>query len=271
MPFATDFQYGGNPYLGLGVILLILFIFVYKTANRGKQNWKEFLKEGLTPYILGIILFFLLLSLSPTITFNQYKIFSYPIFILIEGIWSIFRSTDRFTWPIVYIVIAICIWWTITRFSVKKSIFVLCAVLLIQWVDLEPWLISKGDTFKTRVTWQTGLPSSAWKNLANDYKHILFAGGGTRINSFLDLAANNKMTVSDAYLARNNRIKIDENIENELAYLLNNGPRDDIIYIFRNEEQAFLYKESGIHFFSIDGLLIGINSNKVYLDNYEYN
>jgi hypothetical protein len=270
MPQATTFQYEGNSYLGLGMILFILFILVYKTAYRGRQNWMEFLKRGSNPYILGIMLFFLLFSLSPVITFNQYKLFTYPMFLPIEHLWSIFRSTGRFTWPIIYIITTICVWWTITRFSAKKSVLILCVLLLIQCSDLGTWFVNKGNTFKTRVTWRTELASPAWDNLANDYKHIFYAGDDIKGYSFLDLAGNNKMTVNDAYLARSNANKITENKQKELSYLADNGPRDDTIYVFQDEEQALLFRGNSIHLFIIDEVLIGINSEKVYLDNYEF-
>jgi hypothetical protein len=271
MPFATEMQKGGNPYLGLGMILLAVFIFGYITAKHGWQNWREILKKGLNPYIVGVVLFFLIFSVSPVITLNENKLVTYPMLYPIERIWSIFRATDRFTWPILYIIISISIWWMITRFSIKKSILMLCAVLLIQWADIGPWYVNKGNIFKTRVTWQTELPSPAWNNLVNDYEHIFIAGNAPKMNSFLALAAKNKVTVNDTYLSRSNTIKVNENKKNELSFLMDNGPRDDTIYVFWDEEQAFMYRESGIHLFVIDGVHIGINSNKVYLDNYEYN
>jgi hypothetical protein len=278
MPLATNYQYEGNSYLGLGIILILFVILIFTLHQKNKKEVILSMKTGLNPYIFGIILFFLLFSLSPSITFNQYKLFTYPMFNPVERMWSIFRSTGRFTWSIIYIIITICIWWIITRFSVKKSLLVLCAILLIQWADLIPWFINKGDRFNTRVTYQSKLVSPAWNKLANEYKHIFFmddlsfltASEKMKLYSFLDLSGNNKMTVNDAYLARNNYYKINENRHKEFMYLVNNGPRNKTLYIFKDEEQALLFKESGINYYIIDEIIIGIDSKKEYLDDYEF-
>jgi hypothetical protein len=274
MPLATGGQqYEGYAYLGLGMIFFIMFIIFRKIGQKNKLKTVTIPQTELFPSILGIILVFLLFSLSPTITFNQYKLFTYPVVQPFERLWSIFRATGRMTWVIIYIMVTICLWWLCTHFSMKKAIILLSVFLLIQWTDLKPWFVSKGNSFKTRVIWQTELSSPVWANLANDYKHIFFMGDYTRkrLNSFLDFAANNKMTVNDAYLARTNPDKIHKNKQNEMAYLTNNEPRDDTIYIFQDEEQASLFREVGksIHFFLVDDVFIGINSRKTYLDNYE--
>jgi hypothetical protein len=273
MPVATEGQYEGYAYLGLGMILFIMFIIFHKIGQKNKLKTVTIPQTELFPYILGIVLVFLLFSLSPTITFNQYKLFTYPVVQPFERLWSIFRATGRMTWVSIYIMVTICFWWLCTQFSRKKAIILLSVFLLIQWTDLKPWFVSKGNSFKARVIWQTELSSPVWTNLANDYKHIFFMGDYTRkeLNSFLDFAANNKMTVNDTYLARTNSNKIHKNKQNEMVYLTNNEPRDDTIYIFQDEEQASLFREVGksIHFFLVDDVFIGINSRKTYLDNYE--
>jgi hypothetical protein len=281
MSVATDGQYEGYAYLGLGMISFIMFIIFYEIGRMNKLKTVTISETKLFPYILGIVLVFLLFALSPTITFYRYKLFAYHVIWPFERLWGIFRATGRMTWVIIYIIVTICLWWLCTQFSRKKAIILLSVYLLIQWADLKPWFVNKGDGFKTRVTWQTKLSSPAWDNLANDYQHIFFLGNPLIVNGhftiensfyFLDLAANNKMTVNDAYLARTNSDKIHKNKQNEMAYLTNNEPRDDTIYIFQDEEQASLFSEAGkgVCFFRIDDEFIGINSKKTYLDNYEF-
>ncbi|MDR2730793.1 MAG: DUF6311 domain-containing protein [Treponema sp.] len=268
MPLATDGQHEGNAYLGLGIILLAAAV-IFQLYQKNKFYFKTVKKQIVFP-VLGIVLSFIVFSLSPTITFNQYKLFTYPVLWPVEYLWSIFRSTGRMTWPVIYIIITVCIWWAIKQFSVKKSVLLLSVFLLIQWFDLKPWFVSKGNEYKTKVTWQTELSSPVWDKLAYEYKHIFFMGGYTRLYSFLDLAGNHKITVNDAYLARKNQRIINDNKQKEAVYLINNGPRDDTIYVFQDKEQASLFKEAGIHFFIVDDVIIGINSKKTYLDNYGF-
>jgi hypothetical protein len=55
-----------------------------------------------------------------------------------------------------------------------------------------------------------------------------------------------------------------------LHILINDGSRDDTIYVFQDKEQASLFKETSIHFFIIDDIIIGIDSKRTYFDNYRF-
>jgi hypothetical protein len=258
----------GFSYLGFGVILFVVVI-IFQLYQRKKHGLPIVEKEKVLP-IVGIVLSFLLFSLSPTITFNQYKLVTYPVLWPIERLWSIFRSTGRMTWPVIYIIMTVCIWWAIKQFSVKKSVLLLSIILLIQWVDLKPWFTNKGNGYKTKVTWQTELSSPVWENMANEYKHIFFMGDYVKLNSFLDLAGNHKITVNDAYLARPNSKTINDNKQREAEHLISSGTRDDTIYVFQDIESASKFKGAGINIFIIDEVIIGIDSKKTYLDNYRF-
>ena len=271
MPLATNGQFEGNAYLGLGIILAIIGISIWIVICMIKKNNKSDLKANskikIYPFVIGIIVFFLLFSLSPTITLNQHTLFTYPVPGFIKSLWSIFRATGRMTWPIVYIVTTICLWWIINRFSKKISIAILCALLLIQCLDLWPSFTNKGIFFKTEHKFQSELYSPVWKNIANDHKHIFFVDDSfimkDSLFSFLDLAANNNMTVNNAYLARTNSVLIKENREKRSSYLMSNT-----VYIFPDERLAFSFIESGMNFYRIDGIVIGIHSNMEYLKSY---
>jgi hypothetical protein len=265
---ATSFPHEGFSYLGLGIILFVVGI-IFQLCQRKKSDLPIVKKEKVFP-VFGIVLSFLLFSLSPTITFNQYKLLTYPVLLPVEYLWSIFRSTGRMTWPIIYIIITACIWWAIKQFSAKKAVLFLSIFLLIQWFDLKPWFISKGNNYKTKVIWQTELSSPVWNNLANEYKHIFFIDDSRFKNGkwippeegfypFLDLAGNHKITVNDAYLARTNSKMINDNKQKEAEHLINSGPRDDTVYVFQDIESASKFKETGINIFIIDDVIIGIN------------
>jgi hypothetical protein len=266
MPLATEGQYEGYAYLGLGIILLAVVV-IFQYIEKKEPDLAAIKKRSILP-IIGIVLSFLLFSLSPTITFNQYKLFAYPLIKPIEHLWTMFRNTGRMTWPIVYIIMTVCIWRTITQFSVKKSVLILGIFLLIQWIDLEPWFVSKGNAYKTKVTWQSELPSPVWNDLANKYKHIFFMGDyasfwNYKFLSFMDLAGTHRMTINDAYMARKNTEMINDNKQKEAEYLLKNGPKNDTIYVFQDIDHASLYKNTGIYLYSIDGVIIGIDSKQI--------
>jgi hypothetical protein len=268
MPLASDWQDEGNAYLGLGIILFATVV-LSQLCKKNKFNLETLKKQTVFP-IMGIGLSFFLFSLSPTITFNQYKLFTYPVIPPLYRLCIIFRSTGRMTWPIIYMIITGCTYWVIKCVPKKISILLLCMLFLIQWVDLKPWFSGRGDRFKTRVTWQSELSSPEWNNLANEYKHIHFyAGFWKRTNlgfSFLNLAADHGITVNDAYLARSNDKRINDNRQSEIAYLKNNGPRDDTIYVFENESEALStldFSPKNIRFYTLNGVTIGLSEKKL--------
>ncbi|MCL2214717.1 MAG: DUF6311 domain-containing protein [Treponema sp.] len=270
MPLADHFQYEGNSYLGLGIIIVVIGV-IFQLFQKNNISFQIIKKHKLTPYIFGIVISFLLFSLSPSITLNQYRLITYPVLYPIEYLWSIFRSTGRFTWPIVYIIMIICFWWITKQFSKKLTIIILSVLLIIQWVDLKPYFIAKGNIFKSRVAWQTELPSAEWMNLAKDYKSIFFIDSYIKLNSFLDLAANYKMTVNDAYLARTNSRLTDETKTRVLSDLINGESRDDTIYVFMNESSlAPFMLDTVLHFYYIDNVVIGVNTQETYLEEYSY-
>ncbi|MCL1993584.1 MAG: DUF6311 domain-containing protein [Spirochaetes bacterium] len=270
MPTAAGFQFEGNSYLGLGLILFIVVIIGHtiKTGNGSRPCGGAQSHGAKKTYILGLAVLFLLFSLSPVITFNQYHLFTYPLPPPIGRIWSIFRSTGRYTWPIIYIAITACVWWAVTRFSAKKSLLILSIFLFFQLADLHSPFAGIGNRFRTRVTWQTELPSSAWAYLALEHDHIFFMRDYLRINSFLDLAANHGITVNDAYFARENTYLISANKEREAEHLLNNGPRAGLLYVFMDLEHAYLFRETGLNFFRIDNVVIGTSAERQWLDAY---
>ena len=270
LPNATAGQYEGYAYIGLGMIIFVIIsgkelIHGNLFKNTVKNTPQYF------PYILGILLVFLLFSLSPAVTLNQYTLFTYPVIWPFKQIWSIFRSTGRMTWPIIYTIITFCIWCAVKQFTQKKALIIICLMLLVQWFDLRNWYMDKGNNFKEITVWHTELPSPVWNDLADDYEHILFTDEYKKIYSFLDLVANHNLTINDAYLARSNWEKVNENKEKEKDRLRREGPRDDMVYIFRDREQALSFKDSskGVYFYRIDDIFIGINSKKDYLLGYE--
>jgi len=265
MPVATGLQYEGYAYLGLGIILLFIVV-IFISIQKDGSDLKNFKIRKTLP-IVGIILSLLLLSLSYTITFNQYKLFTYPVLRLVQRLWGMFGHTGRMNWPIVYIVMIFCIWQTIKQFSVKKSVLVLSVFLLIQWADLKPWYVSKGNNYKTKVTWQSDLPSPIWNDLASKYKHIFFMGdypyfGNYKLISFGDLAGNHKITLNDSWLARSNVEMINANKQKEEAYLLEHGPKKDTMYVFF-QDNALLYKDTGMYLYVIDNVIIGVDQELI--------
>ena len=68
------------------------------------------------------------------------SILSIPLPKYVFGLLSIFSSTGRFAWPIIYFVIFFSIIFTFRNFSRKIAYSIILAVLLIQIVDVSKGL-----------------------------------------------------------------------------------------------------------------------------------
>jgi len=79
------------------------------------------------------------------------------------------------------------------------------------------------------------------------------------------------MTVNISYIGSISSKKIWDNVQKESEYLMKHGPKNDMIYVFENKDHASYYKaRSNINLYVIDDVIIGIDSQKPYLDNYRF-
>jgi hypothetical protein len=96
--WVLPYQYEGFAYVGLGMIILFLWVIIYMILTK---NLKIFTKS----YFPLILLVFIstLFAITNKITFNEKIIFEYKTFFLIEKIGSIFRASGRFIWLFYYL------------------------------------------------------------------------------------------------------------------------------------------------------------------------
>ncbi|MDR2601317.1 MAG: DUF6311 domain-containing protein [Spirochaetaceae bacterium] len=261
---ATDYQYEGFGYLGAGVLLAAFFAVVYYGLMNTKQI-APFIKNGRArnktlPAVL-CVLAFVLFAVSPEVTFNSKTLFVYYVPSVIHKIWSVFRSTGRFIWPVMYIIMCVAFAALFRAAGRKKAAALLSFLLLFQYYDLNSWFKTKGAYFKAPVIWRTELKSPEWDVFARDCKHIIFLSDYSKIYSFLDLAVKYNLTVNDAYLARKNSGQIEAYKQEELERILNGEARDDAVYIINDDERASLLK-GRLSLFLIDGLIAGERRRK---------
>jgi hypothetical protein len=249
LPLATDYQHEGYGYLGLGMLLLLCFL----AAVQLKLN-KDPVK--ITP-LAGIMLSFFFLALSPRITLNEHVLFSYYIPVINEA-WGIFRSTGRFMWPLIYIIICIVLWGIKKEYGKKTGAILLCACLFFQYLDLNDYFTNKGRRIKDKEKWQTELISEEWNSLASQKSHIMFMQGLPKLYSFLDLSIRYKLTTNDSYLARKNIFEIQNFRDEEKKRILNGAADDTVFYVFETDDEAKKYANH-LRLSVIDGVIVGIS------------
>jgi hypothetical protein len=262
LPLATKWLFEGYGYLGLGVLLgcLLLFAYLLKSGNGLKNVFQNMEYKRNAVLISAVFLFFLMFAISPVITFNSKILFRYYI-PGINHVWSIFRSTGRYVWVLMYIVMFLMIWTIKKQFGAKKGFLILCALLAIQYIDLKDYFSGKGDSFKSKVRWETPLISPEWSALAENKKHIVFLQRHVNLYPLLDFAARRALTVNDIYLARKNEKQIEQFKNKEKERIHAGGADKNTIYVFETEDEAEKYRGM-LDISVIDGIIAGVKKTK---------
>lgn len=290
-----DGQDEGLGYLGFGMLVLAAAMAVYQIViavtrykKRGLMKKKtdknmdvpqdsEILQESLDMgnlkeserwlcrhafgLTLGIVLVvYAVLALSPTVTFNDHKLFEVPYPQWILKIWSIFRATGRFVWCIDLLVIT----WTLmnaARIRVRSAALAAMGIAaVIQIYDLSPFMYKRYVWFVQAGSTELVLDDEHWEVWGETYDHIqmvpfqLAQADATCMFTLADFAKDHDMTLNFYVSARIDYDRVEEvqrlNLE-ELAA----GGADDTLYVFMDEERALA---SGLELYYVDDLIIGI-------------
>jgi hypothetical protein len=205
------------PYLGLGVIFL-LFLFLSNLIKKLilEKNF-ESIKSKSSAFInrnilLIVICLFFYFWASFDDLFLIYNVFPQCL----ENILNIFRSSSRFIWPVFYLIYLFLIYWVVKKFSLNKMRLILIFVILIQFIDMIPGLITtrkyllgnyssnipenleiKNQRIKQnfkKVKKRKMIEGRIWKFVADNYKKILVVNKIGSFDLFLYLAKNDLAT-----------------------------------------------------------------------------
>ncbi|AUR52167.1 DUF6311 domain-containing protein [Aquella oligotrophica] len=218
-----DGQYEGFAYLGIGIILPLLFLLVFR--------FRSFILAKIKLSNLGL---FIVLAVFTLIAFsNILQIGSISINLPYSGhIFSIFRASGRFIWMLYYFVVIITILVIYDSCANKKIAGLILILLLgLQYADTKPLLNGIAQTHssgKPLNIWNADLKSDFWYKLKqNGIKHMVIISNNPQdvdylqqwwgdqnnfpvIYKFALLAALNGITINNMHLARSS-------VENEAA------------------------------------------------------
>ena len=270
LPVATNGQYEGYSYLGLGIFIL-LFICLIKLIFSRKKLKQNFNFAWLIS-ILFCIIATLLCAWGPVITLGDQVLFEIPYPSFVISILDMFRANGRFMWIIVYMIL-IFIFIFIARWigEMKKTHIILLTIglpilLALQIVDLYPILSLRygvGSEKKYESEDYNSLQSPIWEKMAPNYEHIEMMEEEMLVHSnykdsfsLAQYAVTHGMTISNFAAARPT-IETRKKILEENYYLLENGEADEkTLYIFGNAFDI-LGKELDLNMYLIDGIVVG--------------
>lgn len=140
-------QYEGFAYLGLGVIVLILIslVLVVIWFIKDRQIFKR--NRNFIISLLFIMIVSIFVAMSPTAYFGEYLLYDLKLPDFINDIWAIFRSTGRFVWPVIHILMLLSAIIVVKRLDWKFSCIILSVCILIQIIDIGGILIQNNEIY----------------------------------------------------------------------------------------------------------------------------
>ncbi|MBQ7502028.1 hypothetical protein IJT93_04845 [bacterium] len=261
LPSCRGLRTDGVMYLGAGAIALacaasVLGLLSGKTRSAAKKNW------ALLISVLFVCAAAFILALSPKVTLGNKIIFDYSPYLTewAESLWLVFRSTGRFMWIIVYIVMLGSVILTLSAADKHKWIAFICLSLALglQIYEIHHRLAAIHDGYlKSPAAYEDKVLADRqfWSLIGNDskIKHVVCIPPLRDRKGDFEIAnwalSHNKSVNS---LDSSREVK-DEIINNNIFKMLY-GVGDDKLYIFSNTKFCL---RRGLNYYRIDGFLIG--------------
>lgn len=251
MGYENYFQYEGCGYLGLGIILLSIFVDVMLVIKWKKGEIKNTLSctknKRYVLVLLGLFVVSFLISTLPVITFGTHNLGTIPLPGIVFRIASVFRSNGRFIWVAMYIIMLVTVIAAV-RFLQEMSLqsgrqkliyAVLFIVLVIQTSDLWKMISEKHNVFaRDDYSYTTMWDSDeVLSDMAAGKSHFEFLYAENDINMETAFYAyKHNMTLNSFYFARDIEESVNDNIDIYMDELQNGMVRSDTVYIAKPED-----------------------------------
>ena len=152
-------------FLGIATLILLPLVVVFLIRSRKSINTRK------TALIISAILLFAF-SLSPDIWLASRKLVSYNPPPVLAQIFQSFRTVDRYSWVLVYLLMTIA--FASLTFFVRKQwlrVALLLALLGVQFFDMRTAVSETRERFTTS-SYQSPLTSPLWNKLGPQYKRL---------------------------------------------------------------------------------------------------
>lgn len=264
LPMYCDGQYEGFAYLGIGIFVLMFFAVVYIVLELVQDRGRS-IREHMAMIITGILISvgLILISASPSVTWNDKLLFVLTDSSTLTNYWSIFRSSGRLVWPVcylIYIFVIVCnekMWNRVIgngRVAAGVSIIVLAVCCFLQIVDISAKLSEQRERFASRGSYVSVLQDEVWDELSQreGLRHFVWVSNSFENRQILEMAEwayDNMLTMNIFYFARG--LSVIEDTQYSLQY-----PDDSYVFIFKMEEIPE-YLDCGLNLYEADGYVVG--------------
>ena len=173
LPIAGDGQaYEGFQYLGLGILLVLAVAIGMRALDRRPVGQISDEVPLWSPWLLVACLAMTAFAVSPVVTLGSRTIVN------LDGPWTaplaLFRSSGRFVWPLVYLMLTSAIVAVMRRAPGRLGLVVLTGAVVLQLVDLRG-----AHAFRRQVahdpafhSWSNPFTDQRWQAVAEAYAHL---------------------------------------------------------------------------------------------------
>lgn len=262
-----DCQYEGLSYIGIAAVIFELPALIGITKNL-RLLWSKRRNEIISGIVTSAALW--VIALSPIVTFGSIVLFEIPVPDFIYDVWSLFRASGRFLWPVMYAVILINIYFARDEL---KAFFVPvlvagCLLQLFEFSEKVTVISRKYENLKDAHFTADSLDLYDFEGIEHlQFMHDYYFGefyqdsNRDQLIGYTEFALRNGMTVSNFHFSRDDMEKVWQWIDRSDAKLREGMPDRDTIYMFRNEDvdkDEVLEKYSGVTWIFTDKEMIAV-------------
>lgn len=264
----SDYQYEGYMYLGLGMLLLILFSivsFIYFIVRQKKAI--QYKGKYIPLLVLAIILS--LFAITGTVTFGGNILFEINLPKIVLQIGGIFRASARFFWLTYYLIFfGTFIYYARVAISSKLKYIILSILLAIQLYDINPILTFRNLAYGD---YKTPFKENVWRTIFREFDVICtYPPFENHLLSNMDyqdidyLALKERKPVTNGYVARDNVLE-SQKFKNALELELLSEINPEYLFITTaNHLESFRtqFVKNTINITFIDGYYFIYSKNK---------
>lgn len=241
----TEGQYEGFNYLGLGLLIIYLFVLLRLSVDRElRKQLVAHLRRHQA--LIWLCLALTLFSIGSYIGIGSIRFFKLPISENdTYAILGPFRSSGRFFWPVNYLMVFGALFCLVRFLPQTQATLFLIAALCFQIVDLYGSPLLSYNTY-AKVSYQNHLQNPGWEKAFQTFKHVAAVPPFKRTllrpddyRDFLLLGAKHRIPVNMGYSARNSS-SMSAAYRDELYKTVRNGNLDpETLYVFKNPCRYF--------------------------------
>jgi len=205
----TKYDYEGLSFLGIGILaLLALSIFTGAIAQLKSTATRRWLPLAIA--LIGMMLF----AVSKDVHFADIRLVKFPLPKLVEDLFSTFRSTGRFVWPLLYVVTIGAVVMLGRRLNIRLAVPIALAAFAAQAVDSAPALSNfNRHLAPVADTWDSPLKSPLWDRAAaagyNRVRVIPVQSPGNDWRPLGYYAVTHHMGIDSVYLGRTDGVALE--------------------------------------------------------------